>query len=201
MPRKLSHIPATSLTNAISGPSGNPLKIQVGRSWVYANSLKALDALAYDNPPVSPCLPSGTNYYDEQGKPHKAHDNDLMAKVCSACNKNALGNECTVCGATVINTPTKQAVPMYTAASVRNTLAGIPHPLVNRRKWLEAICGDENIMPATARLVNDGEFWCRDCDRSVRVCPHYHYDTVRLTTEQFTPTTHDIGRRIKFRTA
>lgn len=169
--RKLSHIPATNLTDAITNTNGAPLKIQVGRGWVLAGSLKALDGLAYDKVPASPCLPSGTNYY-ENGLPKKAHDNGLLAKVCSHCSKLALSDECPVCGQAKITTPTRQAVPVYSASSVRRTLQGIPHPLVNYRKWLEYICGDENMIPPTARLVNDGQAWCRDCDRPLRSCPH-----------------------------
>jgi len=194
MGRKLSQIPAVSLTDTITNNSGNPLKIRVGRSWVYANSLKALDALSDDGVSNSPSYPSGTTYYDEDGIARKAVDNGLLAKTCSACNKTPLGQECDVCGAISIETPSPQAKPMYTEASVRNTIAGIPHPLVNHREWLESICGDDNIVPATARQVNNGEFWCRECDRSIRVCPHYRQDTVRLTTAQFTRTTHDIKR-------
>lgn len=192
--RKLSHIPATNLNDNIGGID-KPMKIRVGKSWVLNNSLRALDALSDDNPSNSPCLPSGTNYYTPDGVAHKAVDNALLAKVCSACNKTALGEECNVCGAVSVQTPANQAIPMYTKASVRRTLAGIPHPLVNMRAYLESICGDEHMVPPTARLVNDGEFWCHDCDRSVRVCPHYRQDTVRLTTEQYTRTTHDMTRR------
>jgi hypothetical protein len=179
MHRKLSDIPATNLTDNIQG-GDKPLKIRVGKSWVLSNSLKALDALSDDRISNSPCLPG--------------RNNSLLHDICSACNKTPLGEECIVCGKLQEATPSPQAVSMYTEASVRNTLAGKPHPLVNYREWLESVCSDDNVIPPTARQVNNGEFWCHDCDRSVRVCPHYRTDTVRLTTEQFTRTTHDIGR-------
>jgi len=171
MTRKLSQVPATNLSENIGGID-KPHKIRVGKSFVLSNSLKALDALSDDRISNSPCL-DGRN-------------NGLLHEVCSACNKTPLDQECSVCGRLQDPTPSPQAVPMYTEASLRNRLAGIPHPVYDRRAWLELQCGDDHLIPATARQVNDGAFWCRDCDRPLRVCPHG--EGIR------TKTTHDIRR-------
>lgn len=169
--RKLSQIPATNLVDNIQG-GDKPLRIRVGKSWVLSNSLKALDALSDDRISNSPCLPG--------------RNNSLLQDVCSACSKTPMGEECLVCGRLQDETPDKQAVPMYTEASVRNTIAGKAHPLYNYRQWLESLCGDDNLLPPTARQVQDGACWCRDCDRPLRVCPHGEGLRTR--------TTHDIRR-------
>lgn len=179
MSRKLSQIPATNLADNIGGID-KPLRIRVGKSWVLNNSLKALDALSDDKISNSPCLPG--------------RNNSLLQEVCSTCSKTPMGQECLVCGKYQEPTPLKQAIPIYTEASVRNTLAGIPHPLVNKREWLEYVNGDEHVTPPTARQVNDGADWCRVCDRPKRSCPHGEGLYIFADGRRSTRTTHDIKR-------
>lgn len=119
--RKLSQIPATDLTGAITGPQGKPLVIRQGKSFVLANSLRAYDALADDRLPASPCT-SGTIS-------NPAKNSTLLSERYSTPEGKVLGHS-------------------YTGANVRSVIAGGTHPLVNRRKWLEANSLDNILLPS-----------------------------------------------------